>query len=94
LSAAVLFTSSLLGQGIITTIAGNGGLIAGPDGGQATATAIGLPLGVAVDSSGNVYFADTLAFQISADFPDGEYPITGTIGGIAVSTGTNISVKR
>lgn len=60
-----LVTSSLLGaagltyaQGIISTVAGNGGLIATGDGGQATSTAIGYPIGVAVDGSGNVYFAD------------------------------------
>ena len=45
--------------GIITTIAGTGAMAGyGGDGGQATATDIGQPFGVAIDASGNVFFAD------------------------------------
>jgi hypothetical protein len=45
--------------GMIDTIAGNG--IAGNsgDGGQATAAELNSPFGIAVDSAGNVYLADT-----------------------------------
>jgi sugar lactone lactonase YvrE len=44
--------------GIITTIAGNSIIGYGGDGGPATAAQLNAPYGVAVDASGNVYFAD------------------------------------
>ena len=44
--------------GIINTIAGNGIPIDTGDGGHATAAAINSPMGVAIDSSGNVYIAE------------------------------------
>ncbi len=44
---------------VITTIAGNGTETFGGDGGAATAAWINRPEGVAVDSAGNVTFADT-----------------------------------
>ena len=46
-------------NGIITTIAGNGFLGYSGDGGPATSAQLNTPWGVAVDSSGNVYIADT-----------------------------------
>lgn len=51
-------------QGIITTIAGNGGLISSGDGGLATNASIGFPAGVAVDGFGNVYIAETLGGRV------------------------------
>ena len=42
--------------GVITTVAGTGYPSQGGDGGQATSTDIDLPLAVAVDKSGNIYF--------------------------------------
>jgi type IX secretion system substrate protein/NHL repeat-containing protein len=45
-------------SGIITTIAGNGIYGFSGDGGIATAAALEKPRGIAVDGSGNVYFAD------------------------------------
>jgi sugar lactone lactonase YvrE len=52
-------------NGIISTVAGTGGGCGGPPnppcgyGGPATATVLSLPHGVAVDTSGNLYVADT-----------------------------------
>jgi uncharacterized protein (TIGR03437 family) len=47
------------GSGDISTIAGNGGLSYSGDGGQAIKAELNAPLGVAVDSGGNFYIADT-----------------------------------
>ncbi len=46
-------------SGNITTVAGNGTYGYSGDGGAATSAAMTLPYGVAVDSSGNLYIADT-----------------------------------
>ncbi len=51
-------------QGIITTVAGNSNLCSDPtspcgDGGQASAAQLNFPNGVGVDSSGNLYIADS-----------------------------------
>jgi uncharacterized protein (TIGR03437 family) len=46
-------------SGIITTFAGNGTAGGNGDGGAATSAQLNAPQGVAVDSSGNVYIADT-----------------------------------
>jgi sugar lactone lactonase YvrE len=45
--------------GIITVVAGTGTYGNGVDGGQATATALNYPTGVAVDKAGNLYIADS-----------------------------------
>ncbi len=45
-------------KGIITTVAGNGGSGNTGDGGLATSATLSTPLGVAVDSAGNLYIAD------------------------------------
>ncbi len=46
-------------SGTITTVAGNGTAGFSGDGGVATSAALNHPLGVAVDSSGNLFIADT-----------------------------------
>jgi sugar lactone lactonase YvrE len=50
--------------GIITTVAGNGTAGFSGDGGPATSAAINYPFGVAVDSAGNLYFADAVNNRI------------------------------
>jgi sugar lactone lactonase YvrE len=54
-------------SGIITTIAGNGTSDYSGDGGQATEAGI-YPDGIAVDSSGNLYIADTSNYRIRKVF--------------------------
>ncbi len=62
-SSAVLAASAALCHGqVITTIAGTGSRSYSGDGGLATQALLSAPEGVAVDSSGNVYFADTSNF--------------------------------
>lgn len=53
-------------NGVITTVAGNGtrGLPQGGDNGPATSAALNLPVGVAVDSAGNLYIADSGSARI------------------------------
>jgi trimeric autotransporter adhesin len=50
--------------GIISTVAGTGSSGTGGDGGLATLAALNYPYGVAVDTSGNVYIADTLSHRV------------------------------
>src|SRR5207344_638688 len=47
------------GNGIITTVAGNGMVGFSGDGGPATSAALASPYSVTVDSAGNLYIADT-----------------------------------
>ena len=46
------------GQGVITTVAGNGNLVFSGDGGPATKAGIGIPPDVAIDGAGNLYIVD------------------------------------
>ncbi len=50
--------------GIIATIIGTGATTFGGDNGQATSAALYMPLGIAVDSAGNVYIADYLHVRV------------------------------
>ena len=50
--------------GIITTVAGDGGVFFGGDGGQATLASIANPQGIALDSLGNMYIADTANLRV------------------------------
>jgi sugar lactone lactonase YvrE len=71
--------------GIITTIAGSGpvGIGAyGGDGGSALSARLNAPLGIAVDTFGNIYIADNQNFRIRKMNTAG---IISTIGGTGVS---------
>lgn len=46
-------------DGIITTVAGNGNVVAGGDGGAATSAAVPSPAGIAVDAQGNLYITSS-----------------------------------
>jgi uncharacterized protein (TIGR03437 family) len=50
--------------GIVTRVAGNGSTGFSGDGGPATSAQLYFPTGVAVDSAGNLYIADTFNFRI------------------------------
>lgn len=65
-------------KGIITTVAGNGVSGYGGDGGAATNALLNGPQGVAVDSAGNIYIADTANNRVRQVTPAG---VIGTIVG-------------
>jgi trimeric autotransporter adhesin len=71
-------------QGIITTVAGNGTQGFSGDGGPATSAQLSGPLGVAVDSSNNLYIADTYNNRVRK--VDSSGTIT-TIAGYGTSPG-------
>ena len=54
----LLSAAPVCGQGIITTVAGNGQMGFSGDGGPATAASLIYPTGVALDAAGNLYIAD------------------------------------
>lgn len=51
-------------DGIISTIAGNGGPGSGGDGNPATVAALGTPDGVAIDKSGNIYVSESNRYRV------------------------------
>src|SRR5260370_12952702 len=51
-------------SGVITTVAGNGTEGFSGDGGAATSAALNTPIGVAVDTAGNLYIADAFNNRI------------------------------
>jgi hypothetical protein len=63
--------------GTITTFAGTGTVGYGGDGGPATSAFLNFPNGVAVDSSGNVFIADTRNYRIR------EVTLDGNINSVA-----------
>ena len=69
--------------GIIRTLAGTGSAGTGGDGGLATSAMLNYPYGVAVDTSGNVYIADTLCHRIRK--------VTKSTGNITTVAGTGSS---
>lgn len=74
-------------NGIITTIAGDGGAGFSGDGGPATSSRLKNPNGVAVDGSGNVYIADRGNHRIRKISTDGK--ITTVAGNGMQGSGTD-----
>jgi uncharacterized protein (TIGR03437 family) len=74
------FRVRIVSNGIITTFAGNGTQADSGDGGPATAAGLGGPVGVAVDSSGNVFISDGGIRKVSTT-------------GIITSIGTQASLE-
>lgn len=66
--------------GIITTLAGTGGAGFSGDGGAAAGAQLNQPYGIAVDTSGNVFVADTLNYRVRK--------ITAATGVITTIAGT------
>jgi len=69
--------------GIITTVAGSGKQGYSGDGGQATSAMLWRPSGVALDSAGNLYIADTLNARIRKVAKDGTITTFAGNGAIA-----------
>jgi sugar lactone lactonase YvrE len=67
----LLSASPVQAQGVIATIAGNGSPAFAGDGGPATAAALNHPFGLAIDSTGGIYIADTDNARIRRVSPDG-----------------------
>ena len=70
-SVLIIFSSSTSIAQIITTIAGTGTYGFSGDGGPATAALITPPWGIAVDATGNIYFADFANNRIRKIDPTG-----------------------
>ena len=69
----------------LTTVAGTGGAGFSGDGGPATSAQLNSPKGVAVDSSGNIFIADSLNNRIRVVLPNGNiYTVAGN-GGVGYS---------
>jgi hypothetical protein len=74
------------GTGIITTIAGTGADSSSGDGGVAVSAAVGTPLGVAVDSAGNLFITQANVQRVRKVAIDGT--ITSFMGnGVSGSSG-------
>jgi hypothetical protein len=71
--------------GVVTTLAGGVG-VTGTNDGPGTVARFNLPLGVAVDGSGNVYVADTYNHTIRKITPGG---VVTTLAGVPSVPGTN-----
>ncbi|WP_435285818.1 RICIN domain-containing protein [Streptomyces bacillaris] len=70
-------------DGKISTVAGTGSGTHGGDGGPATSAHLKNPCGVAVDSTGNLYIADSENYRVRKVTPDGKI---STIVGSSTST--------
>jgi len=79
--------------GVVTTLAGTAGVTGSADG-TGSAAAFNGPSGVAVDTSGNVYVADTNNFTIRKITPAGVVStLAGTAGSIGKLNGTGAAAS-
>ena len=72
-------------SGIINTVAGNGEYGYSGDGGLATSAQLYVPTGIAVDASGNIYFADTVNHRIRMVINTGSNGMISTVAGNGAS---------
>jgi uncharacterized protein (TIGR03437 family) len=72
-------------NGIISTLAGNGSAGYSGDGGPASSAGLGSPVGVAVDSAGNVYIADTNDDRVRMVSPGGTITTIAGNGSVGYS---------
>lgn len=81
--------------GTISTVAGNGSVGFSGDGGPATSAELNAPFGVAVDTAGNLYIADTGNYRIRKVTPAGTIStIAGTgVPGFSGDGGRALSAK-
>ena len=56
---------------VISTVAGNGSIAFGGDGGPGTAASLDEPIGLAIDGRGNLYIGDRLNHRVRKVAPDG-----------------------
>lgn len=85
-------------NGIITTVAGNGGFQASGDGGPATSASLVIPMSVTVDRAGNIYIGDrgsqtvrkvNTSGIITTVAGGGPFPFSGD-GGPAIGAGITV----
>jgi len=76
-----------ISSGVITTIAGTGSSGFAGDGGQAAGAALNLPVGIAADSTGNVYFADHGNQRIRKISAGTISTVAGTSSGASIGDG-------
>jgi hypothetical protein len=81
------------GTGTVTTVAGTGALGQGADGVAANASALAYPYGVAVDSAGALYIADTNNHRVRKVVGGTVTNLAGAVG-VPGCTNANLSVPR
>src|SRR5712671_1917922 len=79
-------------DGRITTFAGTGTAGSGGDGGPATQAQFNTPQGLAVDSAGTVYIADTLNHRVRRVTADGTITTVAGAGETALSYPTGLAI--
>jgi uncharacterized protein (TIGR03437 family) len=80
-------------KGNISTVVGNGTLGFGGDNGAATSAQLFLPMGVAVDSSGNIYIADTQNNRVRKVASGSNISTIAGNGGISYSGDSGPAIK-
>jgi sugar lactone lactonase YvrE len=80
------------GTGIITTVAGNGHPGFSGDGGKAADARLNSPLGLAVDSAGNLFIADYGDNRVRKVTPDGMITTVASGDPVAVDSAGNLFV--